>query len=190
MGRFIGSVLLVAILLALGTGLYFGSGRYDVAASRPPDLLDRFGDWVKRRAVPVQAAKADAMALVGAGVVEGGLQHYATNCLPCHGAPGVEGMEFRQGLQPRPPGIVGPRVQHWTDSELFWIVKNGIRMTGMPGFGVNHSDKEIADIVAFVRHAPALTDAEKDRLRAAGPAEHHHEDAEPADHHHDAEPGE
>ncbi len=69
-------------------------------------------------------------------------------------------------------------MQRWSDPQLFWIVKNGIRMTGMPAFGGNHSDAEIADIVAFVRHAPKLGDAERDELRRALPQEHHHEEAE------------
>jgi hypothetical protein len=68
-------------------------------------------------------------------------------------------------------------VQRWSDGELFWIVKHGIRMTGMPAFGENHSDDEIAQIVAFVRHAPQVTETERQALAQALPAEHHHDGA-------------
>jgi hypothetical protein len=57
-------------------------------------------------------------------------------------------------------------------------VKNGLRASGMAGFGVNHKDEEVQDIVAFVRHIPKLTEAERQGLAAAVPEEHHHEAAE------------
>jgi mono/diheme cytochrome c family protein len=69
------------------------------------------------------------------------------------------------------------------DAELFWVIKNGIRMTGMPAFGVNHKDEEIRHIVAFVRHVPQLTDAERQALKTGAGEEHHH-DGEEAEHHH------
>jgi mono/diheme cytochrome c family protein len=192
MGRFIASLLALAILLALAVGFFFGSGRYDIAASRPPDLLDRFGDWVKRRTVPVRAVDAAPPGAAEAGSHHEGLEHYAMHCLPCHGAPGVDGMEFLQKMQPQPPRIAGARVQHWSDPQLFWIVKNGIRMSGMPAFGASHSDEEIGQIVAFVRHMPRLTDAERDQLKSAAPGAAHKHGADEAsetsgDHHHTAE---
>jgi mono/diheme cytochrome c family protein len=91
-------------------------------------------------------------------------------------------MEFEEGMSPAPPAIDEKQVQRWSDQELAWIVKNGIAMTGMPGFGGNHSDEEIAHIVAFVRHAPQLTAEEKARLHDALPHEHHHQGEEPNHH--------
>jgi hypothetical protein len=58
------------------------------------------------------------------------------------------------------------------------VIKNGIRMTGMPAFSVNHKDEEIRDIVAFVRHAPKITDAERQALKSGGAGEEHHHEAE------------
>ena len=72
-----------------------------------------------------------------------------------------------QGLNPGPPPLEIEKVQKRTEAELFWIIKNGIRMTGMPAFGLNHSDEEIGDIVRFVRHLPKLTDEEKAQLQKA-----------------------
>jgi mono/diheme cytochrome c family protein len=57
-------------------------------------------------------------------------------------------------------------VQKRTDGELFWVVQNGIRMTGMPAFGPTHKDEEIWKIVAFLRHLPALTPEEEKALSA------------------------
>jgi mono/diheme cytochrome c family protein len=109
-----------------------------------------------------------------------GQEHFGENCLPCHGAPGVKPMEMAQGLNPAPPDLTSTHTQAFADGELFWIVKSGIRSTGMPGFGVNHEDAEIQDIVAFVRHLPSLSAAEKQSLADALPHEHHHEDEDHA----------
>jgi mono/diheme cytochrome c family protein len=169
----VGSIVTV-LALGVAAGLGFGTGAYDVAASRSEDVFDRLAAWAKVRSVSRQARSLSVPGVEGSAAIAKGLDHYAENCLPCHGARGVDGMEFREGMFPAPPAMDEDQVQHWSDRELFWIVKNGIRMTGMPAFGGNHSDDEIAAIVAFVRHAPQLTDGEVARLRRALPESHHH----------------
>ena len=77
-------------------------------------------------------------------------------CVSCHGAPGVDASEAGDGLNPPAPDLTLPRVQKRTDGELFWLVQNGIRMTGMPAFGTTHKDEEIWKIVAFVRRLPSF----------------------------------
>jgi mono/diheme cytochrome c family protein len=172
MGRFVGGFVGALLVLGAGAALVFSIGAYDVAASRPADVMDRLAVWVKVRSVSRHAKSVSWPAARDAADIEKGLQHYSQNCLPCHGAPGVEGMAFREGMFPAPPEIDEDQVQRWSDSELFWIVKNGIRMTGMPAFGENHADEEIAAIVAFVRHAPKLTEPERARLRRVLPSVH------------------
>ena len=54
-------------------------------------------------------------------------------------------------MYPRAPELDSDEVQRWTDAELFWIIKNGLRMTGMPAFAHIHSDDEIADLARYVR---------------------------------------
>src|SRR5206468_7122711 len=112
------------------------------------------------------------------GAVAGGLDHYRENCVVCHGAPGVEMGEAGKGLNPPPPFLDSPAVQGRTDGQMFWIVKNGIRMTGMPAWGPTHKDEEIWQMVAFMRHLPQLTGAEKAKLQPAEEAEQHHKEAE------------
>ncbi len=65
--------------------------------------------------------------------------------------------EIGEGLNPPAPDLTQPSVQSKTDGELFWIVQNGIRMTGMPAFGPTHKDEEIWTLVTFMRHLPELT---------------------------------
>jgi mono/diheme cytochrome c family protein len=171
----------VAVLIVL-------TGRYDVAASVPPDLIDKVAPAAKVRSIRHRAAPLPAPLPEDAGALARGLSHYRESCLPCHGAPGVPAAEFHEGMNPEPPHIESPQVQGYTDAELFWVIKHGIRMTGMPGFAVTHKDDELRDIAAFVRHLPRISPPERQSLQAgAGTDEHHHE-AEAGDEHH-PEPG-
>ena len=84
-------------------------------------------------------------------------------CEECHGAPGVERSEMGKGLYPRGPKLLWAAKED-SPSELFWITKNGIKMTGMPAFGPTHSDEEIWAIVAFVKKLPGIDSAFYDEL--------------------------
>ena len=97
--------------------------------------------------------------------VAAGLQMYAHSCVICHGAPGAEGADFSKGLNPFPPSLAD--ASDLSDGELFWIVKHGIRMTGMPAFGLTHNDDQIWNVVAFIRHLPNLTPQERELLQSA-----------------------
>jgi mono/diheme cytochrome c family protein len=102
-----------------------------------------------------------------------GLSHYAAMCVVCHGGPGVAASEIAEGLYPLPPDLSRSAIR-FTPEELFWTVKHGIKMTGMPGFGVNHTDDELWGIVAVLARLPEMTAAEYQQL--AGDAEEHGHD--------------
>ena len=183
---FAGVILTVLVLVAVG-GFVFATGRYNVAATAPPDLTDKIAPWVLEKALERRSREVTDPIAKDPGAVKRGMTHYRENCLPCHGAPGVDPAEYQEGMNPTPPGIDADAVQHDTDAELFWVIKNGIRMTGMPAFGVNHKDEEIRDIVAFVRHVRQLTDAERQALKSGeGLEEHHHGGEAGEEHHHEA----
>lgn len=88
---------------------------------------------------------------------EAGSHHFQGTCRFCHGAPGIARVEFAQGLYPSPPDLGSADLfQDMNDAEIFWIIKNGLKMTGMPYFGGIHSDQEILDIVAFIHRMSTL----------------------------------
>jgi len=102
-------------------------------------------------------------------------------CVICHGAPGKEQSEISKGLHPSPPDLAeAPR--RWNSAQLFWIVKNGIKMTGMPAFGPTHSDNQLWDLVAFVQKLPSLSPDQYNQMQQEdgaydhehGPHEHQH----------------
>jgi mono/diheme cytochrome c family protein len=177
--KFLAGVV-TTVVVGLATGAFvLGTGRFNVAATAAPDITDKVAPWVLEKSVKRAARDIANPIATDAGAVARGLLHYRENCLPCHGAPGVDPVEFQEGMNPTPPGIDAAILQDASDAELFWVVKNGIRMTGMPAFGVNRSDGEIRDIVAFVRHAPKVTDEERQALTAPSVGEEHHHEARP-----------
>jgi mono/diheme cytochrome c family protein len=76
---------------------------------------------------------------------------FVGRCSACHGIDGRTPTEIGRWLYPRASDLGSPRVQEWSDRELFWIIQNGIRLTGMPGFGKLHSDEDIWALARYVR---------------------------------------
>jgi mono/diheme cytochrome c family protein len=126
--------------------------------------------------IKVRAAGIEAPAgLDNESHIVKGVEHFAEYCAVCHGAPGVPQGDLAEGLNPRPPNLV-TAARFYTSAELFWIVKHGVKMTGMPSWG-DHSDDELWATVAFVRKLPGMTEQDYAKLLAASRAQgaHHHE---------------
>jgi mono/diheme cytochrome c family protein len=181
-------VIFVVVLLAAAL-LFIYSGLFDVSANTP-DL--GFLRWMlattQRHSVERRMKNVQVPPLTDPALVRTGFLHYQENCVTCHGAPGVEASEIGQGLNPYPPELA-TRSEESDPKELFWIVRNGIKMTGMPSFGVTHTDQEIWAIVAFLQKLPKMTPQEYQALAQAtaesGEEHHHSEGAEGEPHHHE-----
>ena len=104
-------------------------------------------------------------------VFEEGLEHFADHCATCHGNNGSGDTEVGRGLYPRAPDMRGRPTQDLTDGELFSIIENGIRLTGMPAWGTGTPEGERASwtLVHFVRRLPRLTDDEIARMEGLNP---------------------
>lgn len=177
--KLISGILLGVLLVLAAIGLVFWSGSYNVAATNSPSKLEaKVASFALNRAIQ-KRAPAKANPFTKPEDVREGLAHYKENCVDCHGAPGVEESEFGMGLNPPAPDLTLPAIQRMRDGEIYWVVANGIRMTGMPAFSPTHQEKEIWKIVAFVRHMPEITNEEQRILRAGrGEEAGHHEAAE------------
>ena len=91
--------------------------------------------------------------------------HFHETCRLCHGAPGYDRAEFAEGLYPSPPQLDSDGIRtEVTNAELFWIIQNGLKMTGMPAFGNTHTDRQIWSIAAFVRQLPKLDPAAYEKM--------------------------
>lgn len=93
--------------------------------------------------------------------------HYADHCAVCHGADGSGKTKISKGLYPPTPDFSAARTQELSDGELFYIIREGIRFSGMPGFG--GSDKENWKLVQFIRHIPNLSSEELEMIRSEMP---------------------
>jgi len=166
--KFLSGLLTGVVLLALASGFIIATGVFSVAATSPPgDLERKFASFTVNRSVARRAPRGPNPVKPSGESLAAGLSHYRAMCATCHGAPGVDPSEIGEGLNPPAPDLTLPRVQARTDGELFWIVQNGLRMTGMPAFGPTHREEEIWKIVTFLRHLPELTPDEEKALASA-----------------------
>ena len=177
----IGALVLTILLVVIaGAGLIY-SGLYNVAATHPHWPVTR---WAMER-IRTHSIKAHASGiqvpsgLDDPGKLAVGVEHYAAHCAICHGAPGVPHSEIAEGLYPPPPNLA-VAVKPYNQAELFWILKHGIKMTGMPAWS-GHSDAELWATVAFLGKLPAMTQPEYARLLMASLARgsHHHSGGAP-----------
>jgi mono/diheme cytochrome c family protein len=169
----IGSLLAAALLgLAASLVIYFGC--YNVAADTPhAQIVYRLLEFVRDRSIAVRAKDlAIPSDLTDPQRISRGAGQYDEMCVGCHLAPGMKRTEIGRGLYPRAPDL--RRSSRPTAAEDFWVVKHGIKMTGMPAWGVTHDDDLLWDVVAFLRKMPDLTSDEYQALVKSVPKTHQH----------------
>lgn len=141
------------------------SGAVPMRASGSVGPLDRVGDLMFERAVDVRARDTANPYAADRAAIEEGLRHFKEMCLHCHGAPGVAPASWSRGMQPEPPPLDHEAVQSRSDGELHYIIEHGVRMTGMPPFGEDHSQKDLWSLVAFIRQLDRLDAAQIEKLK-------------------------
>lgn len=161
-------VLLVGLMVAVFGVMFVAMGLVSIAADRGHWPLTEnvlritMSHTVRMRTLRTQVPPLDQPALVlkGAG-------HYATGCMPCHGAPGQDRSLLVLKMVPEPP-ILSDTVVQREPSELFWIVKHGLKYTAMPAWPALQRDDEVWAMVAFLEALPEMTPARYRQL-AYGP---------------------
>jgi mono/diheme cytochrome c family protein len=163
-------------IVLIGGAVFVYSGVYDIGATTPHWPITH---WVMETA-RVRSIKAHAAGISAPPGLDDpaklliGTEHFAAHCAVCHGAPGVPKGDIAQGLYPQPPDLA-VTASGYSEGELFWIVKRGIKMTGMPAW-IDHSDEELWAIVAFIKELPGMSEQDYARLVMASMAHggHHH----------------
>jgi mono/diheme cytochrome c family protein len=168
-------VAVIAIEILGGFGFVY-SGIYHVGATdKHWDLTYWLLDTARARSIKTHAKGIQAPPGLGdhAKIVMG-TEHFAAHCAVCHGAPGVPRGDIAKGLYPKPPNLADAS-ERFTPAELFWILKNGIKASGMPSWQ-DHSDGELWATVAFMEKLPGMTPEEYGELVMASMAHggHHH----------------
>lgn len=156
--KFLAGFATALVVIAIGIFVVIVTGAYNVAATVPHTALARI--------ILHSAMHHSVLAHAGKDLretttwseqqVRRGFKEYNEMCVVCHGAPGKERTDISKGLLPEAPKLADVATE-WGNAQLFWIVKNGVKMTGMPAFGPTHLDERIWDIVGFVKRLPTMS---------------------------------
>jgi mono/diheme cytochrome c family protein len=158
--RLLAVIGILAIVAVIGAAVYFLGGFYNVAGTQPqPDFVASTIFRVRVASIDRHASETPSVSLDDPALVQAGARAFTERgCVNCHGGPGVKWAKFSEGLHPSPPDLkeivngIEPR-------QLFWVIRNGIDMTGMPSFGpIGVPDPEIWSIVAFLKKLPSVSD--------------------------------
>lgn len=160
--RLLAAIGVLAIVAVVAGAVYFFGGYYSVAANEEHyDVVTWALTTVRKASIARHSAGAPPFSLDEAAVVQAGARAYAARgCIACHGAPGMGWEKYSEGLNPDPPDLKKV-VAGREPGQLFWVIRNGIRMTGMPSFAsAGADDREIWSIVAFIRRLPTVSEAD------------------------------
>lgn len=165
-------IILITLVVSLAAGTagalaFIYSGVYDIAASRPHTRFVRtLLLTVKRRSVQLHARNLKVPDLNDAELIKRGFGLYRRYCVTCHGAPGEGRLRIGIGMNPNPPPLE-KAIEEWTAAEIAWITSRGLKMAGMPAFGLGQEPGDIWAITAFVRRMNTLSPAEYRKMLAA-----------------------
>jgi len=167
--------LLVSGALAVLAGLsVMYAGLFDVSTEwEDPPLVQWALETTREHSVESRAAGIEAPPMGGEHQIQEGFRSYRDMCAICHTPPGATPSPTALGLNPVPPDLA-EEAEERTPAELFWVIKNGIRMTGMPAWGWTHEDEELWDIVAFIKALPRMSEEEYRILDETTPKGHSH----------------
>jgi hypothetical protein len=152
----------LAVLVAVAASVFFFGGFYSVAGTaEEPSFVKWALIQIRSASIVRHATDKPPVAFADPSSVQAGARIYARiGCVYCHGGPGVNWSKFSEGLHPEPADLK-EAAENRTPEQLFWAVKNGVNMTGMPSFaGAGATDDDIWKIVAFLKKAPNLSDAD------------------------------
>lgn len=152
-------VVLACLLLASGAWLYWFVKSHGFSAREKPTKLEAFlARHARRLATPAGARDLENPLDPTPLNIAEARDHFADHCAICHANNGSGKTQINSGLYPPAPDMSEKQTQDLTDGEIFYIIKNGIRFTGMPGW--DGEDEENWKLVLFIRHLPKLTPQE------------------------------
>ncbi len=167
-------VIIVAVALFGLVVAVTGSFLHDGLSSRatPGKLETIVARNVRLLAIPSSARLAQNPVLASEEGLRDARLHFADHCAICHANDGGGKSMMGDGLYPKPPDLRLPETQNLTDGELFWIIENGVRFTGMPAFsngGEHGGSLDSWKLVHFIRHLPHLSASERIEMERYNP---------------------
>ncbi len=177
------------ILLVVAGFIFIWTGLFNIAATEKHwGITNSVLELVRERSIRANAPKIDVPDLADAERIRRGAANFDAMCAQCHLAPGMDTSELHEGLYPQPPVLYKTVNEELQPHETFWVIKHGLKLTGMPAWGNYNSDEQIWDMIAVIKAMQKGMSAEKyQELVASGEHTHAkgggHGDTAPEHHH-------
>ena len=164
------STVVVTVVLAAASVWYARSSGL-TALAQPNAVEAGIARSVRRFAIPGEIRNRQNPIAVSDSVIAAGRDHFADHCASCHANDGSGSTEMGQNLFPKAPDMRQAATQSLTDGELFWIIENGVRFTGMPGWSTATEEGATASwhLVHFIRHLPNVREADLEAMKVRNP---------------------
>lgn len=179
------NLILLILVVAAGLGIAAAASiLHDglSARAKPTPMESMIARNARHLAIPSGARAARNPLSATEETLRDAREHFADHCATCHANDGGGNTIIGQGLYPKPPDLRLPETQKLSDGELFWIIENGVRFTGMPAFGGHHGSQDDSwKLVLFIRHLPQLSAEERvgmEHYNPKGPDERQEEQEE------------
>jgi len=151
-------VLLLIVVCAIGAGLFWITSTGMSARATPGAVETYLGRSVRNMSIPKAAREMQNPMTASPEALIEAQRHFADHCATCHGNDGRGGTEMGRKLYPPAPDMTLPATQNLTDGELYHIIENGVRFTGMPAWGAGGpNDHDTWHLVLFIRHLPDVS---------------------------------
>ncbi|HEV8713673.1 MAG TPA: c-type cytochrome [Candidatus Binatia bacterium] len=165
--------LAIVLLVAAGAATAFWLLlQHGFSARDQPTAIEAFvARRLRHLAVPRSARQAKNPIPATPEVLAEARAHFADHCASCHGNDGSGQTEMGQRLYPKAPDMRQADTQLLSDGELFYIIHNGIRLTGMPAWGDSppEEDQDSWKLVHFIRHLPEISPEELEEMKKLNP---------------------
>jgi len=166
------AILLAAVVAVILIVVGVASVLHDGVSSRakPTAMETMMAREVRHMAIPASARTTQNPIAETQENLRDARLHFADHCAICHANDGSGDTPIGRNLYPKPPDLRQEETQKLSDGELFWIIENGVRFTGMPAFGGAHgSEQDSWKLVSFIRHMPRLTEEERMEMERYNP---------------------
>ena len=169
---FVAGAIALAVVVGAGGVIFLKTGANGFSAREQPSGLERFAAQQARVMALPAGARERANPIAGSPeVLADARAHWADHCAGCHSNNGSGSAEMGKHMYPPAPDMRQANTQDLTDGELFYIIQNGVRLTGMPswGSGTAHDEQDSWKLVLFIRHLPKLTAGEEREMETLNP---------------------
>jgi mono/diheme cytochrome c family protein len=163
---------LLVVLVGGGGFVVLSIVRHGVSAKDEPTAFEKVAARAIRHvSIPREAKEQKNPVALRPEVLAEARAHFADHCASCHGNDGKGNTEMGRNLYPKAPDMTREETQKLSDGELFYIIENGIRLTGMPAWGQGTKESTLATwkLVHFIRHLPAVTTEEQAEMKGMNP---------------------